>query len=365
LASRPLATQAVILAGGQGTRLRPLTLARAKPVVPLLNRPFLAYQIALLREHGVTDVILSCSYRVNDVREALGDARELGIRLRYVIEEDPLGTGGGVRNAADLARGTIFVLNGDVLTDADLTVMRAFHEERGSRVTIFLVPVDEPRAYGLVETSPDGRLLRFREKPGPDEPLSTNMINAGIYLIDAALLGRMPRGRPVSIEREFFPAIIADGIPSFGWSARAYWRDIGNPAAYHAAQIDLLERRVRTELTPPGQLRGGSWVATPQVAPEARIESPSVVGAGVRLGKGAHVGPHAIIGADSAIGADARVRNAVVWERVHIGEGAVVRDCVVGADAIIGARAELGGCLALESGAVVAAGERRWGSAQT
>jgi NDP-sugar pyrophosphorylase family protein len=243
--------------------------------------------------------------------------------------------------------------------------MRALHEERGSRVTIFLVPVNEPRAYGLVETSPDGRLLRFREKPGPDEPLSTNMINAGIYLIDAALLGRMPRGRPVSIEREFFPAIIADGIPSFGWSARAYWRDIGNPAAYHAAQIDLLERRVRTELTPPGQLRGGSWVATPQVAPEARIESPSVVGAGVRLGKGAHVGPHAIIGADSAIGADARVRNAVVWERVHIGEGAVVRDCVVGADAIIGARAELGGCLALESGAVVAAGERRWGSAQT
>ncbi len=135
----PLATQAVILAGGQGTRLRPLTLARAKPVVPLLNRPFLAYQIALLREHGVRDVILSCSYRVDDVRQALGDAHELGVRLRYVVEAEPLGTGGGVRNAADLARGTVFVLNGDVLTDADLTAMLAFHEARSSRVTIFLI----------------------------------------------------------------------------------------------------------------------------------------------------------------------------------------------------------------------------------
>jgi mannose-1-phosphate guanylyltransferase len=360
--SGSLAAQAVILAGGQGTRLRPLTLTRAKPVVPLLNRPFLAYQLALLREHGVTDIILSCSYRVDDVRAALGDAHALGVTLRYVVEEEPLGTGGGVRNAADLARGTVFVLNGDVLTDADLTAMRAFHEARGSRVTIFLTPVEEPRAYGLVETGADGRLLRFREKPGAEEVLTTNMINAGIYLIDAALLARMPLGRPVSIEREFFPAIIADGVPSFGWSASAYWRDIGNPDAYRAAQVDLLENRVKTQLAPPGELREGSWVTAPALAPEARIESPSVVGPGVRLGKGAHVGPRAVIGADAAIGAGARVRDAVVWERAQIGAGAVVRDCVVGADATIGERADLGGSLALESGAVVAAGERRWGA---
>jgi len=359
----PLATQAVILAGGQGTRLRPLTLSRAKPVVPLLNRPFLAYQIALLRQHGVRDVILSCSYRVDDVREALGDARDLGVTLRYVAEDEPLGTGGGVRNAADLARGTVFVLNGDVLTDADLTAMRAFHEGRGSRVTIFLMPVDEPRAYGLVETDAHGRLLRFREKPGPDEAISTNMINAGIYLIDAALLGRMPPGRAVSIEREFFPGVIADGIPSFGWSTPAYWRDIGNPSAYHAAHVDLLEARVKTTLTPAGQLRQGSWVASSEAA-GARIEGPSVVGAGARLEKGAHVGPHAVIGPGSTIGAGARVHNAMLWERVRVGEGAVVRDCVVGADAIIGAHSELGGGLALESGAVVAVGARRWGEGE-
>src|SRR5262249_9856153 len=202
------ATQAAILAGGQGTRLRPLTVARAKPVVPLLNRPFLAYQLALLRQHGVTDVILACSYRVDDVRAALGEAEHLGVRLRYVIEAEPLGTGGGIRNAADLTSGTVWVLNGDVLTDADLSAMRAFHEARGSRTTIFLHPVPDPRPYGLVETAPDGRLQRFREKPGPTEPIPTNTINAGIYLIDASLLARIKPRQVVSVEPTVFPALL-------------------------------------------------------------------------------------------------------------------------------------------------------------
>jgi len=224
--------QAVILAGGQGTRLRPLTLERAKPVVPLLNRPLLAYQLALLRAHGVSDVVLACSYRVDDVRAALGDAEHLGVRLRYVVEREPLGTGGGVRNASDLVSGSLFVLNGDILTDADLTAMRRLHETSGSRTTIFLQPVPDPRQYGLVEADESGRLLGFREKPTADEEITTNTINAGIYLIDAPLLARIPRARASSIEREFFPALIADGIPCFGWCPTAYWRDIGTPSAY-------------------------------------------------------------------------------------------------------------------------------------
>src|SRR5688500_9974224 len=239
------ATQAVILAGGQGTRLRPLTLARAKPVVPVLNRPFLAWQLALLREHGVTDVVLACSYRVDDVRSALGEAEHLGVRLRYVIEAEPLGTGGGVRNAADLAAGTVFVLNGDVLSDVDLTAMRAFHEARGSRTTIFLTRVSDPRQYGLVETLADGRLRRFREKPGADEAITSDTINAGVYLLDAALLARIPGGRNVSIEREFFPGLIAEGVPCYGWLAHTYWRDIGSPHAYRETQRDPLLGRAR------------------------------------------------------------------------------------------------------------------------
>jgi NDP-sugar pyrophosphorylase family protein len=344
----------VILAGGQGTRLRPLTLARAKPVVPLLNRPFLAYQLALLREHGVTDVILACSYRVDDVRAALGEAEHLGVRLRYVIEAEPLGTGGGIRNAADLTSGTVFVLNGDVLTDADLSAMRAFHEARGSRATIFLRPVPDPRPYGVVETAPDGRLERFREKPGPDETLSTNTINAGVYLIDAALLARIPARQVVSVEREVFPGLIADGVPCYGWTAEAYWRDIGSPAAYRAAQLDLLAGQVKTPLAPPGELRDGCWVdPSAFVATGARLQAPAVVGAEAAVQVGARVGPLAVLGERARIASGASVEGAVLWERVEVGEGSVLQDCVIGADVRIGGDVHIGAGVILESGAVV------------
>jgi mannose-1-phosphate guanylyltransferase len=349
-------TQAVVLAGGQGTRLRPLTLARAKPVVPLLNRPFLAYQLALLRQHGVTDVILSCSYRVEDVQAALGDGRGLGVRLRYVVEKEPLGTGGGVRNAADLTSGSVFVLNGDVLTDVDLTAMRRVHESRGSRTTIYLAPVEDPRAYGLVETDAAGRIERFREKPGADEPITTNLINAGVYLLDAALLQRIPPDRPVSIEREFFPALIADGVLCFGWAPETYWRDIGNPAAYLAAQMDLLQERVKTPLAPPGDRRDGSWIgAGTRVPPDARVIPPSLIGAGVTLGAGTQIGPLAVIGDGCSIAADARIERSVLWERVTVGARAVIEDSVIGADAGIQANTTVGPGAVLESGAVAPA----------
>ncbi|HEV8641362.1 MAG TPA: NDP-sugar synthase [Methylomirabilota bacterium] len=342
------------MAGGQGTRLRPLTLARAKPVVPLLNRPFLAYQLALLKAHGITDVLLSCSYRVEDIRAALA-GETFGVSLRYVVEKEPLGTGGGVRNAADLARGTVFVLNGDILTDVDLSAMRRFHEAQGARVTILLTRVDDPRLYGVVETTADGRIRRFREKPTADEAITTDTVNAGVYLIEAELLRRMPADHPVSIEREFFPALIAEGLPCFGWRPPAYWRDIGSPGAYRAAQMDLLDGGVQTPLPPPGTSRAGAWVAEGgAVAADARIEAPSVVGRDVAIHARARVGPRAVIGAGSTIGPGARVEEAVLWERVQVGAGAVVRECVVGAEARIGAHAQVGAGVVLETGAVIA-----------
>jgi mannose-1-phosphate guanylyltransferase len=349
-------TQAVILAGGQGTRLRPLTLARAKPVVPFLNRPFLAYQLALLRHHGVTDVILSCSYRVEDVKAALGDGGALGVRLRYVVEPEPLGTGGGVRNAADLASGTVFVLNGDVLCDVDLTAMRRFHDERGSRTTIYLTPVEDPRAYGLVETLAGGRIERFREKPGPDETISTNLINAGVYLLDADLLQRMPSDRPVSIEREFFPALIGDDVPCYGFTPETYWRDIGNPAAYHAAQVDLLRERVRTTLTPPGERHDGSWLAAGTRIPAGvTVVGPSLVGRNVVLGEGCSIGPLAVIGDGCTVGAGAHIEHSVLWEHVAVGPHAAIRDSIVAAHATIGPHTAVGPGAIVESRAVVPA----------
>lgn len=323
-------------------------------MVPLLNRPFLAYQLVLLAEHGVRDVVLACSYRVDDIRRALGEAEHLGVRLRYVVEAEPLGTGGGVRNAADLTAGTVFVLNGDVLTDADLTAMRRFHETRRSRTTIFLQPVPDPRQYGLVETDGDGRLLRFREKPSADEVVATNTINAGIYLMDAALLKRIPPGRAVSIEREVFPGLIADAVPCYGWTTEAYWRDIGSPAAYRDAQLDLLAGRVRTALAPPGERRNGSWVERDvTLAADAVLDPPAVLAAGVQVMAGARVGPFSVVGAHARIGPRARVEGAVLWEHVEVGADAVLRDCLVGAEARVGAHAEIGPGVVLASGAVV------------
>jgi NDP-sugar pyrophosphorylase family protein len=330
-----------------------LTRTRAKPVVPLLNRPFLAYQVALLHEHGIDDVILSCSYRVEDIRAAMA-ASMPAARVRYTVEAQPLGTGGGVRYAVSADRGTVWVLNGDILTDADLSGLRRFHEARASCVTILLTRVSDPRPYGLVETDAEGRVLAFREKPAPGEPITTNTVNAGIYLLDAELLRRIPAGRPVSIEREFFPGLIADGIPCFAWCPPAYWRDIGNPEAYRAAQMDLLDGRVRTPLAPPGRARGaGVWIADDVELGEGVLVPPVVIAEGVRVAAEARVGPHAVLGPGCRIGPRARVREAVLWEGVEVGGEASVVRSVIGAEARIGAGAALGAGTVLDAGAVV------------
>jgi mannose-1-phosphate guanylyltransferase len=328
-------------------------------VVPLLNRPFLAYQLALLRQHGIADVVLACSYRVDDVRDALGDGAAYGVRLRYAIEGDPRGTGGGLRNAATLQRGTVVVLNGDVLTDADLTAMARFHTERGSRTTIYLMRVADPRPYGLVETEADGRLAAFREKPATAADITTDTVNAGIYLIDAALLARIPADRVVSIEREFFPGLLHDGIAAYGWLTEAYWRDIGNPQSYREAQSDLLDGRVRTPLGPPGHPRGGRWIADGvRLEADARVDALSLIGPGAMVGARARVGAHSVVGARCHIGPGARVDGAVLWDDVTVGADAVLHDCVVAAGARIGISAEIGPGITLEAGAVVPDGAR-------
>jgi mannose-1-phosphate guanylyltransferase len=205
-----------------------------------------------------------------------------------------------------------------------------------------------------VETAADGRLRRFREKPSGDEPITSDTINAGVYLLDAALLARIPGGRTVSIEREFFPALIADGTPSYGWVSDAYWRDIGSPGAYRAAHVDLLTGKARMPLPPPGESRDGCWIEPhAHVATGARLAPPAVLGAGVAVQAGACVGPLAVVGERCRIGAGARVEGAVLWERVEVGARSVLRDCVVGANVHVGADVEIGPGVVLESGAVI------------
>jgi NDP-sugar pyrophosphorylase family protein len=320
----------------------------------------LHYQLALLRQYGVTDIILSCSYRVEDVRAAMGTGAEAGVSLRYVVEAEPLGTAGGVRNAADLARGRLIVLNGDILTDADLGAALRFHEERDARATICLIPVEDPSQYGLVETDEAGAVRHFLEKPTPAQLARgaggppPHRINAGIYILEADLLRRIPAERPTSIEREFFPALLADGVPTFGFPLAGYWRDIGSPAAYREAQLDLLRGRVATTLSPAGARRDGCWVGADARLPRGvTLEPPTVIGAGVRAQAGAHLGPLAVIGDHSRIAAGARVEGAILWERVRVGVGTTLRDCIVGTEAVIGAHVTVTAGVVLEAGAIV------------
>ncbi len=337
-----MALQAVILAGGMGTRLRPLTLNRPKPVVPLLNVPFLHHQLALLGAHGIRDVILSVSHMPEVIRSIMGDGRAAGVRLRYVVEGEPLGTAGGVRNAADLVEGRVVVLNGDVLTDFDLGAMLAAHEAKRALATIFLAPVENPTAYGLVELEADGRVHRFLEKPGWDE-VTTDTINAGIYVLERELLDLIPKGQPYSMEREFFPDLLERRVPFFGYVPRAYWLDIGTAAKYLQAHHDLLGRLVQTPVTPPGRPRPEGWLdASAEIDPTVRLRGPVVIGPGCRLEPGVVAGPGLVLGPGCRLGRGTQAESAVLWEEVAVEAGARLHGCLVGRGCRIGAHADVG-----------------------
>jgi NDP-sugar pyrophosphorylase family protein len=348
-----MSLQAVILAGGMGTRLRPLTLNRPKPVVPLLNVPFLHHQLALLGAHGIRDVILSVSHMPEAIRSIMGDGEAAGVRLRYAVETEPLGTAGGVRNAADLVEGRVVVLNGDVLTDVDLGAMLAAHEAQRAKATIFLTPVENPTAYGLVELEPDGRVHRFLEKPGWDE-VTTNTINAGIYVLERELLDLIPKNQPYSMEREFFPMLLERRIPFLGHVPRAYWLDIGTAVKYLQAHQDLLDRLVQSPVNPPGRRVQEGWV-DPSAALHStvRLRAPVVIGPDCRLEQDVVLGPGVVLGAGCRLGRGAQAESAVLWEEVAVGSGARLHGCLVGRGCRVGAHAELAGGSVLGDGSVL------------
>jgi len=337
--------QAVILAGGEGTRLRPLTSTVPKPVVPLVDRPFIAYMLEWLRRHGVDDVVLSCGFLAAGVHNVLGDGSAYGMRLRYVEEREPLGTAGAIAFARDLLDERFLVLNGDVLTDIDLTAQLARHKASGARATIALIAVEDPSAYGLVRLAADGAVRQFVEKPSPDQ-IDTDLINAGAYVLERDVLDLVPAGRSVSIEREVFPQLIDSGL--HGYAAAGYWLDIGTPARYLQATFDILEGNVDTAVR---ELLDGSFLAVADdVACDGRIVPPAVVGAGCRIAAGAHVGSLAVLGPGVEVGEGATVERCVVLDGTRIGAGATLRDCIVAGGARIGA-----GCK-VEDGAVLGEG---------
>ncbi len=334
--------QALVLAGGEGTRLRPLTYTTPKPVMPLAGRPFLSFMLAWLRRHGVTEAILSCGFMSDEVREVLGDIYE-GIRLRYVVEEAPLGTAGPVRLALDAGflEDRLLVLNGDVLTDMDLTDELAEHDRTGARATLALIEVEDVSSYGVVPTYADGSVREFLEKS--EGPAPTNRINAGAYVIEREVVdSHIPSGRSVSFEREVFPALVGEGL--YGYDASGYWIDIGTPERYLEATYDLLSGRSESSLPP-------------------RDETGSLIGDGC-LTSGAHIGPQSVLGSHCSVGSDSTVERSVLHDGVLIGADCLVRDSVlaggvrVGEGARIEPGAMLGAGARVEPGAVVGADAR-------
>jgi mannose-1-phosphate guanylyltransferase len=344
--------QAVILVGGEGTRLRPLTSTVPKPVVPLVDRPMMVYMLEWLRGHGIDDVIMSCGFKATKVREVLGDGSQLGIRLRFVEEPDPRGTAGALKFAEELLDERFLMLNGDVLTDIDLTAQIARHEATGATGTLALVPVPDPSSYGLVRLRADGAVDEFLEKPPADAVLDTNLISAGAYVLERSVLDLIAPDRNVSIEREVWPALVDDGLYGFV-DDDAYWIDVGTPERYLQATFDILEGNVRTGVAE--KLGAGFLAVDPSARVFGRAVPPAIVGAGAQIAEGARVGSLAVVAGDVSIGAGAIVERAVVLQGASVGDGCILRDCIVGPGVRVGDRSQVIGGAMLGEGVTIGA----------
>jgi NDP-sugar pyrophosphorylase family protein len=334
--------KAILLAGGKGTRLRPLTLHTPKPIVPIFDRPFLQYQIDLLRQvPEIDEIVLSLNYQPRRIEEVFGDGFDLGVHISYVVEPQPLGTGGAIKFAAGQYSGEpLVVFNGDVFTSVDLPAVLALHRERKAQATIVLTPVDNPTAYGLVQTDPDGNVREFLEKPSPDQ-ITCDTINAGIYVLEPDSLNRIPADTVFSIERGYFPSLVADKSTFVAYVYRGYWIDIGTPEKYRQAHRDIMDGRFAAR---PFTGKAGQALVSPdaKVEPGAIIEGPCFIDAGAVVKAGARVGPYSVVGSHCHVGEGAVLDNAILWPNTWVDADARITGAVTGRNCHIGRSATIG-----------------------
>ena len=316
--------KAVILSGGLGTRLRPLTINTPKTMVPVLNIPFLEYAIRRLIKHNVREVVLALNYLPQPIEDYFGNGSRFGIKLNYILEESPLGTAGAVKNAEKLLDESFLVLNGDIFTDLDLTAMMDFHSNRKSKVTIALTPVDDPTSYGLVETDTQDRVIRFLEKPSWSQ-VTTNMINAGTYILEPDVLSSIPTQKKFSFEHKVFPPLLERGEPIYAYPSYCYWMDIGTPEKYWRLNKDLLNGR-SNQYHSVAQIVIGEQKNIHQTA---RVSGPVVVGNNCTLGRNVRLSGPAVIGSDGKILEGAVVEESIIWGAVDIGAGVTVRRSII------------------------------------
>ncbi len=340
--------QAVILVGGEGTRLRPLTSTVPKPVVPLVDQPLMGYMLEWLKGHGVEDVVMLMGYLATALRNVLGDGAGYGMRIRYVEEPEPRGTGGALKFAESLLDERFLMLNGDVLSDMDLTAQIEQHERTGARGTLALVPVEDPSAYGLVRLEEDRSVREFVEKPSPDA-IDTNLISAGAYVLERDVVELIDPDRNVSIEREIWPQLVGSGL--YAYPHEAYWVDIGTPERYLQATFDILEGQCRTSVLERlgdnfTAIEGGCTI-------DGRVVPPAVIGRGTTIAEGAHVGSLVVLGDGVTVAEGATIERSVVMQGTDVGPGCVLRGCVVAAGSRIGAGTHITGGAVVGEGVTV------------
>jgi NDP-sugar pyrophosphorylase family protein len=344
--------KAILLAGGKGTRLRPLTIHTPKPIVPIFDRPFLHYQLDLLKQVAeIDEVILSLNYQPRRIEEIFGDGGDTGLGIRYVVEPAPLGTAGAVRYAGESLRESVVVFNGDVLTGIDLAAVIRLHRERRARATIVLTPVENPSAYGLVETDAGGNIRRFLEKPNPDE-ITCNTINAGIYVLEPDTFDRIPKDTAWSIERSFFPSLIERAETFVAYVDNGYWIDIGTPDKYMQVHRDIMDGRFRA--APFANGGSSTWISPDaRVEDDAVLECPCFVDAGAVVRSGAHLGPYTVIGRNCWIEEHASIERTIVWPNTRVSQEAVVRGSILGRHCHVGRSALVEGGTVLGDKSVI------------
>jgi mannose-1-phosphate guanylyltransferase len=328
--------KAVILVGGQGMRLRPLTCTTPKPMLPLANIPFLEYVIRLLKSHGIEEIILSTSY-LPEVFEKHFTQHKLGVNLKYIMEEEPLGTGGAVKHVEHLLDDTFIVFNGDILTDLNITQLIEYHEAKKSKATLTLTSVEDPTAYGLVPLDTTGHVLEFLEKPSWDE-VTTDLVNAGTYVLEPEVLEYAPKGENYSFERGLFPALLEKGEPVFGFPSSAYWLDIGTPQKYLKAHRDILEGKIPLDIDGK-EIKPRVWVGKgTQISPNATVFGPTIIGNNCKILDHASIFGHTTIGDNCEIREGVRLEGCVLYDGCIVDEASVIRDSVLGQELSLGKR---------------------------
>jgi len=357
--------QAIIMAGGEGSRLRPMTCDKPKPMVPMLNRPVMEYAVELLKKHGINDIGVTLQYMPQEITDYFRDGSDHGINIRYFVEETPLGTAGSVKNAEDFLKDTFVVVSGDALTDFNLSEALDFHRKKGAVATLVLTPVEIPLEYGVVMTGQNGEIRQFLEKPGWGEVFS-DTVNTGIYILEREVLEYVPQGQKYDFSKDLFPFLLKEGKPLFGISLQGYWCDIGNLSQYREAQFAAMEKKVDINLDLEDAQNRIYTGSNCQIDPTAVIEGPVFIGDNCRIGRNTIIGPYVVMGNRCIVDEGVSIRKSILWNGIYVGKqcelrGAVICDRVTVKDrAMVFEEAVIGNGSVLEENVKIRPGINIW-----